>query len=104
LLGLFCAAVAINNFQVDTRLLSWDLMDSSFNPVLNVWRSLTGTWQSFQGLGLLGGHGYVAQLPHALFLSLLSLWISQDLLRYCFAFLMMVSGVYGAFFPEPIPA
>lgn len=73
-------------------------MDSSFNPGLNIYRSLVGTWQSFQGLGLLGGHGYVAQLPHALFLGILSFIFPASLLRYLFAFLMLLAGSGGSYF------
>lgn len=72
-------------------------MDSSFNPSLNIVRSITGTWQSFQGLGLLGGHGYASQLPHALFIWVLDIFLPSEVLRYVFAFTMLLSGVLGSF-------
>lgn len=96
IIGVWLALI-LANYLPDTRNLSWDLMDSSFNPGLNIWRSLFGTWQEFQGLGLLGGHGYAAQLPHALFSWLLGWVFPQDLLRYIFAFVMLLAGALGSF-------
>lgn len=89
--------IVLANFTPGTRNLSWDLMDSSFDPSLNIWRSLVGTWQSFQGLGVLGGHGYAAQLPHALLMWVLDLFLPQSMLRYVFAFGMLLLGGLGSF-------
>ena len=95
--GLLWLILVMRNFEPGTRLLGWDLMDSSFNPGLNLQRSLLSVWQSFQGLGIIGGHGYVAQFPHALFLFLLNFIFPQSLLRYAFADIMLLSGVFGCF-------
>ena len=77
--------------------MGWDSLASSLNLWLNLGRSLN-SWQEFQGLGLLGGHGYQAQLPHTLIQLVLSLFIPQQYLRYAFTFLMMSLGGFGSFF------
>lgn len=89
--------IVITNFQPRTRFLSWDLMDSSFAPAQMIARSVFGAWQEFQGLGLLGGHGYIAQLPQALISLFLSFILPQQYVRYAFAFLMLLIGSLGSF-------
>lgn len=44
----------------------------------------------------MGGHGYAALLPHAIFIFLLDLFLPAHLIRLIFCFLMLVSGVIGA--------
>lgn len=90
--------IVIANTDLGTYFLGWDLMDSSFAPFWMIKRSLFETWQSFQGLGLLGGHGYAAQLPQAIIQLVLSLFIPEMYLRYAFTFLMLLSGIIGAYF------
>jgi hypothetical protein len=89
------ASILLTNYRFGTQLLGWDVMDSSFNPALNIWRSLTSVWQSHQGLGFLGGHGYLAQLPHALIQFLLSIILPAQLTRYVFAFGCLLLGALG---------
>lgn len=72
-------------------------MDVSLNPTLAIRRSLLETWQSFQGLGLLGGHGYNAQLPYAFFQFFASSVVGAQYGRYFFTFLMLLLGPLGAY-------
>ncbi len=90
-------AIVLTNTELGTWFLSWDTMASEFNPALNIERSITGAWQSFQGLGLLGGHGYSAQLFHAVTQAVLGLFIPLQYLRYAFMYLMLLVGVLGAY-------
>lgn len=90
-------AIVLTNTEPGTWFLSWDTMASEFNPALNIERSITGAWQSFQGLGLLGGHGYSAQLFHAITQAILGLVIPLQYLRYAFMYLMLLTGTLGAY-------
>lgn len=89
--------ILLANFSSATWLLSWDVMATGFNPGLAIWRSLTGSWQSYQGLGVLGGHGYAAMLPHALFQMILLVLLPLQYARYAFTFVMLLAGCIGAF-------
>jgi hypothetical protein len=86
------------HFRFGAWFLGWDSLASELNPALNLWRNLTSTWQSYQGLGLLGGHGYQAQLVHSLLQFVLSFFIPTSYLRLVFSFLMSLCGVIGAYF------
>jgi hypothetical protein len=90
--------LVVANTDANTYFLGWDLMDSSFAPLWMIQRALFSTWQSFQGLGLLGGHGYAAQLPQAIIQLILSIFIPEMYLRYAFTYLMLLSGTIGAYF------
>lgn len=92
------ALIVLSNFVPNTWFLGWDSLASSLNPVLSIRRSFFGSWQGFQGLGILGGHAYQSQLPHAIFQLLLSILIPKQYLRYIFSFLMLLSGPIGIFF------
>lgn len=96
-LFLVWLVVLLANFSSTTWLLSWDVMATEFNPGLAIWRSLTGSWQSYQGLGVLGGHGYAAMLPHALFQMIVLVVLPLQYARYAFTFLMLLAGTLGAF-------
>ncbi len=90
--------IVLSNVEPGTRSLGWDLMDSSFNPWMNFQRSFFGVWQEFQGLGLLGGHGYAAQFPAALIELVISAFIPQTYIRYFFAFGMLLIGSLGSYY------
>ncbi len=90
--------VTVANFVPGTSLLGWDVTDASFNPLLLIYRTFFETWQSFQGVGVMGGHGYNAILPHALLNLVLSLFLPHHLIRYAFSSLAHLSGAVGTFF------
>ncbi|MBI2405187.1 hypothetical protein HYV22_03345 [Candidatus Gottesmanbacteria bacterium] len=79
-------------------LTGWDNVHPEFNFALNAKRAFSALWQSFQGVGLVGGHGYAATLPHTLFLWALSLVLPVNVLRATFTFLMLLSGSIGTYF------
>lgn len=92
-LGIF-----ITNFPGEGKFLTgWDNLHPEFNIGLNL-RRVFDIWQPFQGLGLVGGHGYSATLPHTLAIFLLSLVFPLYSLRALFTFLTLLIGAFGVFF------
>jgi hypothetical protein len=90
-------ALVLTNVKPNSWFMGWDVMATELNPQLNLTRSMTSVWQQVQGLGLLGGLGYLAQLPHALFQLILSFVIPLQYLRYSFTFIMLLSGMISAY-------
>lgn len=91
--------VAWKNFPVNGQWLTgWDNLHPEFNFWLNFKRAFSGVWQSNEGLGLVGGHGYAATLPHTIFIWFLSLIFPLNTLRAIFTFLMLLVGSLGAYF------
>lgn len=89
--------IVVTNYKPNTWLLGWDMITSSFNPLQSVGRALFGVWQDFQGLGVLGGHGYGASLPEALVQLVLSFFLPQSQLRSALVFLLVLVGAIGAY-------
>lgn len=78
-------------------LTGWDNLHPEFNVLLNLQRALVGVWQEFQGLGLVGGHGYSATIPHTILVAFLSLLLPINLIRTSVIFLMLLIGSIGTY-------
>ena len=66
LFGILFAIIGTNSPSSKEWLTGWDNLHPEFNFWLNTKRAFSAVWQEFQGLGLVGGHGYAATLPHTL--------------------------------------
>ncbi|MBI3558952.1 hypothetical protein HY085_01020 [Candidatus Gottesmanbacteria bacterium] len=91
-IGLFLA-----NYRPGTYFLGWDNLFPEMNFSENIRRSFFAVWEEYRGLGLLDGMSFAANLPHYLFLWLLSFFLPQNLLRYSFFFLMHFLGGVGMY-------
>lgn len=91
------ALMAVRNYVPGTWLTGWDNLHPEFNFKLNIYRSLFSVWQEYQGLGLLAGMAHASDLPHQLFLFLLSYIFPPSSLRYIFHFLMLLVGTWGVY-------
>lgn len=100
IIGIFgiVAAVIFSNYQPGTWFWGWDNLVPEINPGLTLMRQISGFWQEYQGLGNIGGHGYMAALPHTLFVAALKLFLPASLIRYIFTFLMYWAGGLGSYF------
>jgi len=90
--------VAKENILPGTWFLGWDSVVSELNFEESFKRALTGVWQEFQGVGLMGGHGYVTDLLHVSVLWVLNWFWPLNMLRYVFTFLMWWLGGIGMYF------
>ena len=95
---LIFAFIFFVNFPFDKYLIGWDALNPEFNFSLNFRRVFNAFWQENQGLGLLGGHGFAATLPHNLITFILSLFIPQKAIRPVFTFLCLYLGGLGMYF------
>lgn len=91
--------ILVTNFPSSGHFLTgWDNLHPEFNFPLNFKRIFEGVWQSNEGLGVIGGHGYAATAPHTIFLWLLSFIFPLGTLRALFTFLMLLVGSLGVYF------
>jgi hypothetical protein len=97
LIGVFFLILLIN-FPYGSWLTGWDNLHPEFNFGWNISNALRAVWQSHQGLGTYGGHGYAATLPHTILLFFMSFVIPLMYLRSSFTFLMLIVGAMGIFF------
>ena len=95
--GLWIILV-LANYRLNTWLIGWDSLVPELDFSLNIKRSLVGTWQEYQGLGIAGGMAHNADLVRQLFLWLSSVIIPQEFLRYSWHFLMLLVGPIGVYF------
>lgn len=96
---LLCIEVVLfaTNYTPGTWLLGWDNIAPELDFKTNLMRSVFGVWQEYRGLGLYDGMSHIANLPHTLFLWLVSLVIPTHLLRYFFIFGMHLAGGIGMY-------
>ena len=87
--------IAIKNYIPGTWLTGWDNLHPEFDLLLNIKRSISASWQEYQGLGLLGGMAHAADLPRQLVLLILSIAFKSSDLRYIWTFLMLTLGPIG---------
>lgn len=88
----------VKNFPFNLWYTGWDNLHPEFNFGMNFRRALSAVWQTNQGLGTYGGHGYAATLPHTITLYLMSFFIPLKYLRASFTFLTLLTGSLGVFF------
>jgi len=86
------------NYTPGTYFLGWDNLFPELNFKENIRRGLFAIWQEYRGLGLLDGMSFAANLPHYLFLYLISHVLPASLLRYFFFFLMHFLGGVGVYY------
>lgn len=90
--------LAIVNFRTGTILSGWDNLHPELNFGLNIYRSFFGVWQEYQGLGLIGGLAYSADLPRQILLWISSFVLPQNVLRYLYTSSMLLIGPLGMFY------
>lgn len=71
-------------------------------PELNIWmnldRSFNAVWQTYQGLGLVGGMAHSTDLIRQLIILPFTLILPTDLIRYLWHFAMIFLGTFGVYF------
>ena len=71
-------------------------------PELNIWlnlkRSFLAVWQTYQGLGLVGGMSHSTDLIRQLILLPFTLILPSNLIRYLWHFAMIFLGTFGVYF------
>lgn len=98
ILGVVFLLLLVKNFPFKFWYTGWDNLHPEFNFGMNFRRALSAVWQTNQGLGTYGGHGYAATLPHTIILFLMSFLIPLQYLRASFTFLTLLTGSLGVFF------
>lgn len=92
------AVVVLINMPIGAWFVGWDSITPELNFGLNFQRAFFGMWQENYGVGLLGGHGFSATLPHTIITYLLSLVLPLEAIRPVFTFLCWYLGGLGVFF------
>ena len=88
----------LRNIKPGAYLIGWDNLLPEFNLSLNWQRSLFSLWQEYRGLGLLDGMAHSANLVHTLYITLLSLILPQNLLRFVFIHSTHLLGGIGLYY------
>jgi len=96
--GIVFFGIWLKNFPFNTWYTGWDNLHPEFNFGMNFRRAFTSVWQTNQGLGTYGGHGYAATLPHTIITFMMSFLIPLKYIRSSFTFLALLTGGLGVFF------
>lgn len=97
MLILIISILCVVNYVPGTYLTGTDNLHPEFNFGLNMYRSIFSVWQEYQGLGLLAGHAHASDLPHQVFLWLVSFILPNSFLRYFFTYSMLFLGTLGVY-------
>lgn len=92
------AIIVAANFPFGTFFIGWDALNPELNFSLNFHRAFFPFWQENYGLGLLGGHGFAATLPHTIVTFFISFLFSTEAIRPVFTFLCLYLGGIGMYF------
>lgn len=98
LLVLISTFICIRNYSPGTFLTGWDTLHPEFNYKIYWKRILLGAWQSHQGLGSVSSQAHASEIPRVAFISLLSVFLAVNNIRYLYAFLMLILGPLGVYF------
>lgn len=96
-LSCVLGALFYTNYLPNTWLTGWDNLHPEFNFKINILNNVFGVWQQYQGLGLLAGMAHASELPHQLFLWIISHLFPIPSLRYIYHFLMLSLGTLSLY-------
>lgn len=94
---LISLVIFATNYIPNTYLTGWDNLQTEFNPNLGVKRAFFGVWQEYQSFGLVSGLAHASDLIRSLFISFISLFLKQNIIRYIYHILMLLIGSLGMF-------
>lgn len=97
LFHIIFAFILLANFPFGWYFIGWDAINPEFNFPLNFHRAFFAFWQENYGVGLLGGHGFAATLPHTIITYILSFFIPTSGIRPFFTFLCLYIGGIGMY-------
>lgn len=98
LLFLITLILCLKNFTPGTFLVGWDNLMPELNIGMNIKRSFLAVWQTYQGLGLVGGMAHSTDLIRQLLILPLTLFLPTSLVRYFWHFAMIFLGTFGIYF------
>lgn len=93
-----CVFISFKNYTPGTFLTGWDTLHPEFNYKEYWKRMLGGVWQEHQGLGAVATQAHAGEIPRVLILMLFDLFVASSMVRYLYAFLMLIMGVLGVFY------
>lgn len=89
--------ICIINFVPGKFYIGWDALNPEFDVVLNLKRAVFASWQENYGLGLLGGHGFAATIPHTLLIAVFKLFSPTAAVRILFTYIGFYVGGLGVY-------
>src|SRR3989344_4655188 len=98
LIGSIILLIFISNFSINHFLMGWDNLMPELNIWLSIKRSFFSVWEEYQGLGVLAGNAHAADLPHQIFILLISMIFPLESLRWIYIFLMLSLGTISSYF------
>ncbi len=98
LLIIIILILSFQNYNAGTFLSGWDTLHPEFNFGLYLKRTFFGVWQEHQGLGAVAAQSHAGDLPRLLIYYPLSIFLSQDFLRWANIFLTLIVGPLGVYF------
>lgn len=98
LLIVTALTLAIQNYTPKTYLSGWDTLHPEFNYRIYLARIIDGVWQEHQGLGAVASQAHPAEIPRVLTLMLFDLLLPTSMVRYAYAFLMLILGPLGVYY------
>ena len=98
ILSLTTLLLCLRNFTPQTFLVGWDNLMPELDIWINLKRSFLSVWQTYQGLGLVGGMAHATDLIRQLILLPFTLILPINLIRYLWHFAMIFLGTFGVYF------
>lgn len=90
-------SIVATNYQPNTWLIGWDNLLPEIDIFLNLHKTVFAAWQSWQGLGIVGGIGHASELSRQLLLLPFSLLLPTHMVRYIWTFSMLLLGALGTY-------
>lgn len=97
-LFLITLFLCLQNFTPATFLVGWDNLMPELNIWMNLERSFSAVWQTYQGLGLVGGMAHSTDLIRQLIILPFTLILPTNMIRYLWHFSMIFLGTFGVYF------
>ena len=98
ILSLTTLLLCLRNFTPQTFLVGWDNLMPELDIWINLKRSFLSVWQTYQGLGLVGGMAHATDLIRQLILLPFTLILPINLIRYLWHFAMIFLGTFDFYF------
>src|SRR4030065_763196 len=86
---LVAAFICFENYSPGTYLIGWDSLHPEFDFPEAFRRVWEGVYRAEQGVGVVGAHSHMADLPRIIFLWLEPFILPASFLRYSYVFLCL---------------
>ncbi len=98
IISILVLIISLSNYKIGFWVTGWDNLHPEFDLSIYWERILQSVWQDHQGLGAVATQAHASEIPRAILLTILSVFLPASFLRWFVAFLLLWLGPLGVYY------